>query len=53
MHTSRETIGPVTVSIKTDGCCYVTAGAAPATATELRQLALLLLASADELDATT
>ena len=38
--------------IKTDGHAYINAEPAPATAAELRDLALLLLATADELDVT-
>ena len=48
---SYETIAGTTVTIETDGRAYINAEHAPATATELRDLALLLLATADEVDA--
>ena len=47
---SHETIAGTTVTIETDGRAYINAEHAPATATELRQLAMLLLATADEVD---
>jgi hypothetical protein len=48
---SYETIAGTTVTIEADGRAYINAEHAPATATELRQLAMLLLATADEVDA--
>jgi hypothetical protein len=47
-NTSSESTGPVTVGIEVDGRAHITAEPALATATELRDLAMLMMA--DELD---